>query len=157
MPVHLLAQPAQRRRELAASEFVVVQAPSDTTGKTVAIVPTKALEQLSSYMVVITDDVKDAAGNDATPDQTYFLTQRSSPLISPAGAFANPTTCPSVAQSTDPLLAVASACSLEPLRLITNSHEAAAVSQGSSFWYDLLKKVASPSKSSSSGSQDPKG
>lgn len=118
------------QRELAATEFAVVQAPSDATGKTIAIVPTKALEQLSSYMVVITDDVKDAAGNDATPDQTYFLTQRASPLISPATAFANPATCPTVAQSTDPLLPVGNACALEPLRLITNSHEAAAVSQG---------------------------
>ncbi|MBK7043716.1 MAG: Ig-like domain-containing protein [Rhodanobacteraceae bacterium] len=117
------------QRELAASEFAVVQAPSDATGKTIAIVPTKALEQLSSYMAVVTDDVKDVNGNDATPDQTYFLTQRTSPLITPVSQTGRPT-CPTVAQSTDPLLPVASACSLEPLRLITNSHEAAAVSQG---------------------------
>jgi dienelactone hydrolase len=117
------------QRELAANEFVVAQAPSDTTGRTVAILPTRPLEQLSSYMVVLTDDIKDAAGNDATPDQTYFLTQRTSPLISPVTQTGRPT-CAAQAQSTDPLLPVASACSLEPLRLINNSHEAAAVSQG---------------------------
>ncbi|HWT16026.1 MAG TPA: Ig-like domain-containing protein [Patescibacteria group bacterium] len=118
------------QRELSAQEFAVAQAPSDATGRTIAIVPTKPLEQLSSYMAVVTDDIKDAAGNDATPDQTYFLTQRTSPLITPATAYANPATCPSVAQSTDPLLPVGNACALEPLRLITNSHEAAAASQG---------------------------
>ncbi len=117
------------QRELAATEFAVVQAPSDATGKTIAIVPTKPLEELSSYMAVVTDDVKDANGNDATPDQTYFLTQRTSPLITPVSQTGR-STCPTQAQSTDPLLPVASACSLEPLRLITNSHEAAAASQG---------------------------
>lgn len=43
------------------------------------------------------------------------------------------------------------------LKVVGLGITAAAVSQGSSFWYDLLKKVASPSKSSSSGSQEPKG
>ena len=81
----------------------MVQAPSDATGKTIAIVPTKPLEELSSYMAVVTDDVKDANGNDATPDQTYFLTQRTSPLCT-GGV------------STDPLLPNATACALEPLR-----------------------------------------
>ncbi len=117
------------QRELAATEFAVVQAPSDATGKTIAIVPTKPLEELSSYMAVVTDDVKDANGNDATPDQTYFLTQRTSPLITPVSQTGR-STCVTQAQSTDPLLPVSSACSLEPLRLITNSHEAAAASQG---------------------------
>ncbi len=118
------------QRELAAgTEFVVAQAPSDATGRTVALVPTKPLEQLSSYMAVVTDDVKDAAGNDATPDTTYFLTQRTSPLITPVSLTGSPN-CPSQAQSTDPLLPAASACALEPLRRITNSHEAAAATQG---------------------------
>lgn len=116
------------QRELGANtEYVVAPSPNDA--RTVAILPIKPLEQLSSYMVVVTDDVKDAAGNDATPDQTYFLTQRTSPLITPVTQTGRPT-CATQAQSTDPLLPVASACSLEPLRLITNSHEAAAASQG---------------------------
>ncbi len=118
------------QRELAAgTEFVVAQAPSDATGRTIALVLTKPLEQLSSYMAVVTDDVKDVRGNDATPDTTYFLTQRTSPLITPVSLTGSPN-CPTQAQSTDPLLPVASACALEPLRRITNSHEAAAATQG---------------------------
>ncbi|MBK8284575.1 MAG: hypothetical protein IPK97_06620 [Ahniella sp.] len=64
-----------------------------------------------------------------TSDQTYFLTQRTWPLITPVTQTGQPT-CPTTATSTEPLLPVASACSLEPLRLITNSHEAAAPRQG---------------------------
>ncbi len=118
------------QRELAAgTEFVVALAPSDATGRTVVIVPTKPLEQLSSYMAVVTDDVKDANGNDATPDQSYFITQRTSPLITPVTQTGRPT-CATTATSTDALLPIATACALEPLRLITNSHEAAAATQG---------------------------
>ena len=118
------------QRELApGTEYIVAQAPSDATGRTIALVPTKPLEQLSSYMAVVTDDLKDAAGNDATPDSTYFLTQRTSPLITPVTLTGSPN-CAAQAQSTDPLLPVGNACALEPLRLITNSHENAAASQG---------------------------
>ena len=68
-------------RELTANlEFVVALAPSDSTGRTLAIVPTNPLQQLSSYLVVLTDGITDAAGNDATPDQTYFLAKRTTPL-----------------------------------------------------------------------------
>jgi hypothetical protein len=105
-------------RELASpAEFVIAQAASDPTGQTIAVVPTRALKPLTSYMVVVTDNVRDQRGNDATPDQTYFLTQRTSPL------------CVNN-QSTDPLIPTANACALEPLRLLTNAQEAAAVSQG---------------------------
>ncbi|WP_386070521.1 Ig-like domain-containing protein [Tahibacter sp. UC22_41] len=105
-------------RELAANtDFVTAVAPSDTTGRTVAIVPTTPLKQLTSYMAVVTTGVTDNNGNDATPDQTYFLSKRTSPL------------CVNGA-STEPLLPAATACSLEPLRLLTNSHLAAANSKG---------------------------
>jgi hypothetical protein len=104
-------------RELAATEFVVAQAPSDTSGRTVAIIPTVPLKQVTSYLVVVTNGVKDAAGNDATPDTTYFLTQRTSPLCVDG-------------QSTDPLIPAANACALEPLRKLTNAAEAAAASKG---------------------------
>lgn len=105
-------------RELTpGTEFVAALAPSDTTGRTLAIVPTSPLKQLTSYMVVITDRVRDARGNDATPDQTYFLAKRTSPL------------CVNGA-STDPLLPTATACALEPLRQLTNSHLAAAAARG---------------------------
>jgi hypothetical protein len=94
-------------------EFVAVM----SSPTSLAIVPTTPLEQLTSYMAVLTDGIRDARGNDATPDQTYFLAKRTSPL------------CVNGA-STDPLLPAATACALEPLRQLTNSQEAAAASAG---------------------------
>lgn len=109
-------------RELASpSEYVAAVASTDATGKTLAIVPTKPLEELKSYMAVITNGITDTAGNNATPDLTYFLTKRTTPLSSGTGA-----NCVSL----DPLLTVAQACPLEPLRQLTGSIEAAAASQG---------------------------
>lgn len=109
-------------RELASpAEYVVALATTDTTNRTVAIIPTRPLEQLKSYMAVITNGVRDAAGNDATPDQTYFLAKRTSPLSSGTGA-----SCVSL----DQLLPNSTACALEPLRQLTNSFEAAAASAG---------------------------
>ncbi len=105
-------------RELASpADFVVAVSSSDTTGRTVAIVPTKPLKQLTSYMAVVTSGVTDAAGNDATPDQTYFLAKRTQAI------------CVS-GKSTEPLLPDATSCALEPLRLLTNSQLAAAASKG---------------------------
>jgi hypothetical protein len=109
-------------RELAApQEFVAVMAPSDTTGRTLAIVPTAPLQQLTSYMVVLLGNgghlnpgalpsITDAAGNDITPDTTYFLAKRTNPLCTGG-------------KSTDPLLPNATACALEPLRQLTNLQE----------------------------------
>jgi hypothetical protein len=97
-------------RELAGgTEFVAALAPSDPTGRTLAIVPTAPLKQLTSYLVVLTDRIRDANGNDATPDQTYFLSKRPTPLC--VGGV-----------SQEPLLPNATACALEPLRQLTNSH-----------------------------------
>jgi pimeloyl-ACP methyl ester carboxylesterase len=116
-------------RELQSpSDFVVALAPSDTTGRTLAIIPTKPLSQLTSYMAVLLGNggvqtpasgpsITDANGNDITPDQTYFLAKRTNPL------------CLNGA-STDPLLDAATACALEPLRQLTNSQEAVAASAG---------------------------
>lgn len=109
-------------RELAApSEFVAAIATSDSTGRTLAIVPTRPLEELKSYMAVVTSGITDTAGNNATPDQTYFLAKRTAPLSTGTG-----TAC----VSTDPLLPAATACALEPLRGLTNSFEAAAAAAG---------------------------
>jgi hypothetical protein len=103
-------------RELASpAEFVA--APSSSNPNAVGIVPTAPLRPLTSYLVVVTNGVTDGAGNDATPDQTYFLTKRTAPLC--VGG-----------QSTDPLLPTSTACALEPLRLLTNSHLAAASARG---------------------------
>ncbi len=105
-------------RELTAGvDFATAPQASDTTGRSWAIVPLKPLKQLTSYMAVLTTGIRDSRGNDSTPSQTYFLTKRTSPLCA-AGA------------STDPLLPASTACALEPLRQLTNSHLAAAASAG---------------------------
>ncbi|MEO7916902.1 MAG: Ig-like domain-containing protein, partial [Dokdonella sp.] len=105
-------------RELqATADFVVAPTSSDSSGRTLAIVPTKPLKQLTSYMVVLTSGITDAAGNDVTPDQTYFLTKRTTALC--VGGV-----------SQEPLLPNATACALEPLRQLTGSQEAAAGAAG---------------------------
>lgn len=105
-------------RELQpTTDFIVAVTSSDTSGRTLAIVPTKPLRQLTSYMAVITNGVTDAAGNNATPDQTYFLTKRTSPLC--IGGV-----------SQEPLVDNATACALEPLRQLTGAQEAAAGAAG---------------------------
>lgn len=105
-------------RELASpQEFVVASAPSDATGRTVAIVPTRPLQQLTSYMAVITDGIKDAAGGSVRASLQYLLAERTSPLCSNNA-------------STIPALGAAQACALEPLRQLVNSQEAAAFAAG---------------------------
>jgi hypothetical protein len=105
-------------RELTAgTDFVAAPQSSDSTGRSFAIVPLRPLKQLTSYMAVLTNGVRDANGNDATPSQTYFLTKRTTPLC--VGGV-----------SQDPLVPNATACALEPLRLLTGSHLAAAAGAG---------------------------
>ncbi len=87
-------------------------------GDSVNIVPLQPLQELTSYMAVITNGITDGEGNAATPSQTYFIAKRTSPLVDENG------------QSTDPLLDNATANALEPLRQLTNAQEAAAASQG---------------------------
>jgi len=138
-------------RELAGgSEFVAVLSSVDPTNRTLAIVPLVALEELKTYMAVLTNTITDTAGNDITPDTTYFITQRTSPLVDASGL------------STDPLLPDSSAQALEPLRQLTNAQEAAAASvgisrssialtwsattQGASIPLRALRSVAQPSQ-----------
>ena len=105
-------------RELTpGAEFATAVVPSDPTGRTVAIIPTTPLKQLTSYLALVTDGITDARGNDVTPDQTYFLSKRPTPLCVNG-------------QSQEPLLDNASACALEPLRQLTNSHLGAAQAVG---------------------------
>ncbi len=85
---------------------------------TIAIIPLRPLSELTTYMAVITDDVLDTGGNDATPDQTYFVAKRTAPLVDANG------------NSTDPLLDNATAQALEPLRQIVNAQEAVATAAG---------------------------
>jgi hypothetical protein len=117
-------------RELTPNvDYVIGLSSSDTSGRTLGIVPTKPLQQLTSYLVVLTNGITDGAGNDATPDQTYFLTKRTSALCVNG-------------VSTDPLLPNATACALEPLRRLTNSQEAAAAAAGISPSKIVLSWVA---------------
>lgn len=117
-------------RELAAgSEFVATLAPSDTTGRTLAIVPTKPLKQLTSYMAVLTNGLRDSRGNDATPDQAYFIAKRPDPICVNG-------------QSTLDLLPAAQACALEPLRRLVNAQETAAAAAGISRSSIVLSWVA---------------
>lgn len=117
-------------RELAAgSEFVAALAPSDTTGRTLAIVPTKPLKQLTSYMAVLTNGLRDSRGNDATPDQAYFIAKRPDPICVNG-------------QSTLDLLPAAQACALEPLRRLVNAQETAAAAAGISRSNIVLSWVA---------------
>ncbi len=105
------------QRELASpQEFVVASAPSDTTGRTLAIVPTQPLKQMTSYMAVVTNGVS-TAGGPVRGSFTYQLGERTSPLCTGG-------------QSTLPALSAAQACALEPLRQLINSQEAAATSAG---------------------------
>jgi pimeloyl-ACP methyl ester carboxylesterase len=118
-------------RELQSpQEFVVAVASTDPSGKTIAIVPTKPLRQLTSYMAVLLGDggtgtppaqrvpsITDAAGNDVTADQTYFLAKRPAPV------------CVNGVSKIS-LLPPSVTCALEPLRQLINSQEIAAASAG---------------------------
>ncbi len=121
-------------RELAANtDFVAVVSPStevasgagiENNGKAgirLAVLPTRALEAGKTYLVVVTKGVRDLNGNDATPDTTYFLAKRTTPLSAGTGA-----TCASL----DPLIPTANACALEPVRQLINSQEAIAAARG---------------------------
>lgn len=88
------------------------------TESVIAIIPLRPLPELSSFLAVLTNDVNDVNGNDATPDQTYFLTQRRTPWVDANG------------QSTYSLIDDATAQALEPQRQITNAMESVAESAG---------------------------
>lgn len=84
----------------------------------IAIIPLRPLQELSSFLAVLTNDINDADGNDATPDQTYYLTQRRTPWVDANG------------NSTYSLIPDAQAQALEPQRQITNAMEAVAAAGG---------------------------
>lgn len=84
----------------------------------VAIILLAPLKELTSYMVVMTDTISDSDGNNATPDQAYFISKRTQPLVDAQG------------NSTLPLLDDATAQTLEPLRQLTNSQLFAASGAG---------------------------
>ncbi len=105
-------------RELTSpQEFVVALAPSDSSGRTLAIVPTQPLKQLTSYMAVMTKGLTNADGRGAFPSQVYYLAQGTAVLCVDG-------------HSTNPSLSDEKACALEPLRQLVNAQEAAAASVG---------------------------
>ncbi|NND45237.1 MAG: lipase [Xanthomonadales bacterium] len=98
-------------RELVAGvEFVAAAAP----GGVLAIVPLAPLPELSSFLVVLTNDIRDADGNNATPDRTYYLSKSHTPWVDASG------------NSTYALLDNATAQGVEGLRQITQTMEGAA-------------------------------
>jgi pimeloyl-ACP methyl ester carboxylesterase len=102
-------------RELVPNVDYIAQL---VTGNTIAIIPLKPLQEITSYMAVLTNDIKDTKGNDATPDTTYYLTQQTTPWVDENG------------HSTYSLVTDDLAATLEVIRNVTNSMEAAAEAYG---------------------------
>ena len=50
-------------------------------GNVVVIIPIKPLREMSNFMAVLTNDIRDARGNDATPSTFYHLSKASSERI----------------------------------------------------------------------------
>lgn len=128
----------------AVSSSTEISTQAENNGKRgirVAVIPTKPLEastlvvsgnsavpNIKTYMVVLTKGIKDRAGNDATPDTTYFIAKRTATLVN--GTCPSATSPGNVPTSTDPLLPVANACALEPVRQLVNAQEALAAAAG---------------------------
>lgn len=102
-------------RELTPGVEYVATMATDTV---LAIIPLRPLKEMTTYMAVLTNDIRDTAGNDASPAPTYHLSKADQPWVDSNGA------------STSPLIPSASAQSLEGLRRITAGHETAAAAWG---------------------------
>ena len=95
-------------RELTPGvDYVAVPA----SASQIAILPLKPLKEYTSYMAVLTNDIRDTDGNDATPDRTYNFGKTSVPWVDAQG------------QSTNPLFDNANAAQLELIRQIVQSME----------------------------------
>ncbi len=84
----------------------------------IAILPLRPLKEYTSYMAVLTNDIRDVNGNDATPDRTYGLGKTSVPWVDGNG------------NSTYGLFDDETAAGLETIRQITQSMELNAASVG---------------------------
>ncbi len=87
-------------------------------GNTLIILPLAPLKEMTTYMAVLTNDINDSQGNDATPDQTYHLSKKLTPWVDENG------------NSTYSLIDDATAATLEGLRQLTYLQESAAESVG---------------------------
>jgi hypothetical protein len=88
------------------------------SGGVVAIIPMKPLPELSTFLVVLTNDLTDSQGNNATPDTTYYLLKSQTPWTDENG------------NSTYPLVDDGLARTLEAFRPLVNNWEDVAVSAG---------------------------
>jgi dienelactone hydrolase len=87
------------------------------TESKIGILPKKPLKEYTSYMAVLTNDIRDTDGNDATPDRLYNFGKAQTPWIDENG-------------STNPLFDDASAALLETVRQAVQSMELNAASAG---------------------------
>ena len=102
-------------RELTPEvDYVAVAA----TSSVLAIIPTQPLPEYSSFMAVLTNDIKDIDGNDATPDRFYNFAKQQTPWVDENGI------------STSPLFDNETAAGLEGFRQIVQSMELNAASVG---------------------------
>ena len=91
-------------RELTAAEIVPAAAGQNMT--TLAILPLQPLKESTTYMVVLTNGIKDSAGGAMQGSTAYFLAKQTTPFTNPDLA------------------------ALEPLRQLVNNLEAVAGTQG---------------------------
>ncbi|MDX2419360.1 MAG: hypothetical protein QNK19_18015 [Xanthomonadales bacterium] len=77
----------------------------------IAILPLKPLKEYTAYMAVLTNDIRDTEGNDATPDRTYNFGKTSVPWVDENG------------NSTNDLFDNATAAQLELIRQVVQSME----------------------------------
>ena len=102
-------------RELTPGvEYVAVPA----SASQIAILPLKPLKEYTSYMAVLTNDIRDTDGNDATPDRTYSLGKTQDPWVDENG------------NSTNALFPDSFAAQLEGIRQIIQSMELNAAAYG---------------------------
>lgn len=102
-------------RELVPNEDYIAVS---VEGGNLAIIPTRPLKEMTNYMAVLTNDIRDIKGNDATPDNSYHLLKQQTPWLDENG------------KSTNSLVPDDFAAILESLRPLVNSWEAAAESAG---------------------------
>ena len=88
------------------------------SAEALAIIPLRPLKPSTNYMAVLTNDINDTIGNDATPSQFYHLSKAQDPWVDENG------------NSTSPFFDDATAAGLEFVRQMTFSMETAAASVG---------------------------
>ena len=102
----------------AGVDYQVNLLPQDANQTTLNIHPLLPLKPKTGYLVTLTNGIQDSSGFDASPSQTYALTQLTTSLVDANG------------NSVIPGLSNAQAQALEPLRQLVNNQESAAASQG---------------------------